>query len=139
MRAITNCLWIFYTFSFPPSSYFCISNTNVLLLKLVHICLCCKLDQQATASFGFKKDGGQTITNYCSGISKREKQKFDHFSLKSSRGTEGVSENMTICKDTRCIAICIAIQLFHIAIRFLAYRCTPSSQYSKEPSQSDFF
>ena len=37
-----------------------------------------------------------TITNYCSEISKREKPKFDHVSLKSSRGTHGVAENMTV-------------------------------------------
>ena len=29
-------------------------------------------------------------------------------------------------KDTRCIAICIAIQVFNIAIRFVAYHCTPT-------------
>ena len=29
-------------------------------------------------------------------------------------------------KGTRCIAICITIQVFHIAIRFLAYCCTPT-------------
>ena len=31
-------------------------------------------------------------------------------------------------KDTRCIAVYITIQVFHIAIRFLAYRCTPTIQ-----------
>ena len=35
--------------------------------------------------------------NVCSEISNREKQKFDHFSLKSSQGTHGVAGNMTVC------------------------------------------
>ena len=30
-------------------------------------------------------------------------------------------------KDARCIAIRITIWIFHIAIRFLAYCCTPNS------------
>ena len=74
MRAITYCLWIVDTFSIHPFKlFFCISNTDALSLKLVHICSCCKLDQQATATFGFKKDGGQTKQElYCSEISKRE-------------------------------------------------------------------
>ena len=55
MRAITYCLWIVYTFSIHPFKLFPHSNTDALLLKLVHICSCCKLDQQATATFGFKK------------------------------------------------------------------------------------
>ena len=62
----------FHKFLWTPSSYFRISNTDALLLKLVNICSCCKLDQQATATFCFKKDVGQTNTNYCSEISKRE-------------------------------------------------------------------
>ena len=129
-----------------------------LLLKLVHICSCCNLDQQATATFRFKKDGRQTITNYCSEISKREKHKFNHFSLKGSRGTEGVAEYMTMCnrcqlfmtfelyhntelgavidrnKDTRCIPICIPIRVFHIAINtLLAYCCTPTDIWASSP------
>ena len=32
-------------------------------------------------------------------------------------------------KDTRCITICIAIQVFHITIPFLAYHCTPSHEF----------
>ena len=75
-----DILHIFY----PPLRV--ISNTDALLLKFVHISLCCKFDQQATATFGFKKVGGQTITNYCTEISKREKHKFDHFSLKAAEG-----------------------------------------------------
>ena len=35
-------------------------------------------------------------------------------------------------KNTRRIAICIAMQVFHIAIRFLAYRCNPTGQISLE-------
>ena len=35
-----------------------------------------------------------TITNYCSEIPKREKQKFNHFSLKTSQVTQGVAENI---------------------------------------------
>ena len=31
-----------------------------------------------------------------SDIFKREKQKFDHFSLKSTPGTQGVAENLTV-------------------------------------------
>ena len=46
------------------------------------------LDQQETDTFSFKKDGGQTITNYCSEIFKREKHKF--YPLKSSRGTDKI-------------------------------------------------
>ena len=38
-------------------------------------------------------------------------------------------------KDTRCIAICIAIPVFHIAIRFLAYRRTPTMQCTKRSNQ----
>ena len=99
--------------------------------------------------FRFQKRWGMTITNYCIEISKREKQKFDHFSLKSSRVTQAVAENIQCVidanfitlelyynaelgtvrdrnKDTRCIAICIAIGVFKIAICFLAYRCTPT-------------
>ena len=52
-----DILHIFYP---PPPALFQV-NTNTSLVKLVHICLCCKLDQQAIAtgtSFGFKKDGG---------------------------------------------------------------------------------
>ena len=59
MRAITYCFYGYLThFSIPPSSYFRISNTNASYVKVVHIRLCCKLDQQATATFSFKKDGG---------------------------------------------------------------------------------
>ena len=58
------------------------------------------LQIRPTATFGFKKDGGQTITNFYSEISEREKHKFDRFSLKSSRGTEGVAENIAVCN--RC-------------------------------------
>ena len=46
--------------------------------------------------FQFQKRWRMTITNYCSEISKREKQKFNHFSLKSSGWTQGVAENMTV-------------------------------------------
>ena len=42
------------------------------------------------------KRWGMTIINYCSEIFKRKKQKFDRFSLKSSRGTQGVAKNMTV-------------------------------------------
>ena len=91
-----------------------------------------------------------TITIYCSEISKREKQNFDHLSLNRNRGTHGVAENMTVfnrshfmtlelsnnteaelgagidrTKETRCIAICIPTWVFHIAMCFLAYPCTP--------------
>ena len=97
--------------------------------------------------FWFQKRWRMTIRNYWSEISKREKQKFDHFYLKSSWGTQGVAENLTVCanfmtlelyyntelgavidrnKVTRCIAICIAIRVFHITICFLAHRCTPN-------------
>ena len=72
MRAITYYLWIVYTFSIHPFKLFPHLNTDALLLKLVNIGSCCKLDQQETATFGFKKDGGHTITNCCSEISKRE-------------------------------------------------------------------
>ena len=47
--------------------------------------------------FWFQKRWRMKTTNSCSELSKWEKQKFDHFSLKSSRGTQGVAENMTVC------------------------------------------
>ena len=50
------------------------------LIKLVHICSCSKLDQQATATFSFKKDDGR-LTSYCSEITKGEKHKIRSFLL----------------------------------------------------------
>ena len=41
-----DSLHIFYPLAL--SSYFRISNTDALLLVLVNICSCCKLDQQET-------------------------------------------------------------------------------------------
>ena len=150
MRAYSYCLWIVYTFSIHPFKLFQHFKYRRLLLKLVNICLCCKLDQQATATFGFKKDGGQSITNYCSEISKREGT---NSIISPWKAADGQKEWLKIwqCvkdanfmtleiyhitelgavidrnKDTRCIAICIAIRVFHIAIHFLAYWCTPTN------------
>ena len=61
MRAITYCLWIVYTFSINPFKLFPHFKYRRLLLKRENICSCHKLDQQETATFGFKKDGGQTM------------------------------------------------------------------------------
>ena len=132
-----DILRIFYPLFklFPHFKYQCyIGKTCTYLLVL-------QIRTTGNSYFRFQKRWLTTITNYnCSEISKREKQKFDHLSLKSSRGTQKVAENMSQCvidanfmslelyyhtelgavidrnKDTRCIAICIEIRVFHIAI-----------------------
>ena len=89
-RFLATSNFAIFKMAAKKQSYFRISNTNASLEKLVHIGSCCKLNQQATA-----KRWRITITNYCSEISKREKQRFDHFSLRSSQSTQ-VAENMTV-------------------------------------------
>ena len=111
-------------------SYVRISNTNASLVKLVHICSCCKLDQQATATFGFKKEGRWQsqiiVVKYLKGKSKnliistwkaaeghREYHKIwqcvidaNFMTLELYYNTEEgavIDRN----KDTRCITICI--------------------------------
>ena len=91
---------ILHIFYLPLHVISAIQNTNASLIKLVHICLCCKLDQRGTATFGFKKDGGGRSGIIEVKYLKGKKQKFDHLYLKSSQGTQGVAENMTVCN--RC-------------------------------------
>ena len=139
MRAITYCLWIVNTFSIHPFKLFQHFKYRRFIVKTWYICLCCKLDQQETATFSSKKDGGQTITNYCSEISKREGTNSIISPWKTAEGQKELlkiwqcvidANFMTLekyyntelgavidrNKDTRCITICIAIQVFHIAI-----------------------
>ena len=53
------------------------------------------------------------IANYCSEKSKSEKQSFDNFSLKTSRETQEVAENVTVCNRCHTVAYTCEVVYFY--------------------------
>ena len=56
------CIYVLLLLNMPEMAHDWI-NKSILFYSIL---FCHKLGQQETATFGFKKDGGQTIMNYCS-------------------------------------------------------------------------
>ena len=109
MLALAYCLRKIYTFSTPPppphptptpplSNYFRKHHQHFIGKACTYLFML-QIRPTGNSYFQFQKRWRMTITNYCREIPKREKQKFNNFSLKSSRVTQGVAENIQCVID----------------------------------------